>query len=101
MAGNRPHLRLEAVLSSRIEGTKTDVGQFSTVSTKAVWDAYLLWTFNPAVALRLLGSNLDPRDYTNTGVSEVQVKSGANERTSSSSTGPSHTNWALRLELKL
>ncbi len=81
--------------------TKTDVGQFSTVSTKAVWDAYALWTFNPAVAVRLLGSNLDPRAYTNTGVSEVQVKSGANERTTTSSTGPSYINWALRLELKL
>jgi iron complex outermembrane receptor protein len=81
--------------------TKTEVGQFTTVSTKTVWDLYALWTFSPTVALRLLGSNLDPRDYTNTTVSEVQVKSGANERTTVGSTGPSYINWALRLEMKL
>ncbi len=82
--------------------TKSDVGQFSIVSTKAVWDAYLLWTFSPAVALRLLGSNLNPRDYTNTTISEITVPTtSANERTTVGSTGPSYINWSLRLELKL
>jgi outer membrane receptor for ferrienterochelin and colicins len=82
--------------------TKTDVGQFSTVSTKVVWDAFALWTFSPTVGLRLLGSNLDPREYTNTSVSEIRVaNTGANERTTVGSTGPSYINWSLRLELKL
>jgi iron complex outermembrane receptor protein len=80
--------------------TKTDVGQFSAVTTKRVWDAYALWTISPAVALRLLGNNLVARDYTNTTISETQTLP-ANERTTVASTGPSYINWALRLELKL
>jgi iron complex outermembrane receptor protein len=80
--------------------TKTDVGQFSAVTTKRVWDAYALWTISPTVALRLLGNNLLPRDYTNTTISETQTLP-ANERTTVASTGPSYVNWALRLELKL
>jgi iron complex outermembrane receptor protein len=80
--------------------TKTDVGQFSAVTTKRVWDAYALWTISPAAALRLLGNNLLPRDYTNTTISETQTLP-AQERTTVASTGPSYINWALRLELKL
>jgi iron complex outermembrane receptor protein len=76
--------------------TRLDEGNTVTVSTKAVWDAFALWTFNPAVALRLLGSNLAPRDYTNTTAIDV-----ANERTTVASTGPSYINWQLRLEMKL
>jgi outer membrane receptor for ferrienterochelin and colicins len=80
--------------------TKTDVGQFVTVSSKNVWDGYVLWTVSPTVGLRLLGSNLVARDYTNT--SQAEALNGAvNERTTSSSTGPSYVNWQLRLELKL
>jgi iron complex outermembrane receptor protein len=80
--------------------TKTDVGQFSSVTSKHVWDAYALWTFSPTVALRLLGNNLVPRDYTNTTISELPGPSG-NERTTVAASGPSYINWALRLELKL
>jgi iron complex outermembrane receptor protein len=81
--------------------TKTDVGQFTSVTSKQVWDAYALWTFSPAVALRLLGNNLVPRDYTNTTISELPLQPTGNERTTVGSTGPSYINWALRLELKL
>jgi outer membrane receptor for ferrienterochelin and colicins len=84
--------------------TKTDVGQFVSVSSKNVWDGYVLWTLSPSVGLRLLGSNLGPRDYTNTTQAEAintLVSTSANERTTSSSTGPSYVNWQLRLELKL
>jgi iron complex outermembrane receptor protein len=81
--------------------TKTDVGQFSRVTDKRVWDAYALWTFSPAVALRLLGNNLVPRDYTTTGISELANMPSGNERTTVASSGPSYINWALRLELKL
>jgi len=80
--------------------TKTDVGQSVSVTTKRVWDGYALWTFNPAVALRLLGSNLTPRDYTTGTVSDITTPA-VNERTTVSSTGPSYINWSLRLELKL
>jgi outer membrane receptor for ferrienterochelin and colicins len=80
--------------------TKTDVGQFVTVSSKTVWDGYALWTISPTVGLRLLGSNLSARDYTNTTQAEALTGS-VNERTTSSSTGPSYVNWQLRLELKL
>ena len=80
--------------------TKTDVGQFVNVSTKRVWDMYALWTFNPAVAVRLLGNNIAPRDYTNTAISEVPGFTG-NERTTVASSGPSYLNLQLRLELKL
>ena len=81
--------------------TKTDFGQFVKVTTKTVWDAYALWTFNPNTALRVLGSNLNPRDYTNTTISEGPSLTGANERTTVASTGPSYINWQIRLELKL
>jgi iron complex outermembrane receptor protein len=81
--------------------TKTDVGQFSRVTDKRVWDAYALWTFSPSVALRLLGNNLVPRDYTTTSISELANMPTGNERTTVASSGPSYINWALRLELKL
>jgi outer membrane receptor for ferrienterochelin and colicins len=84
--------------------TKLEEGQFVTVSTKMVWDGYALWTFNPSVALRLLGSNLLARDYANTNQVEAintLVNPAANERTTSLGNGPSYVNWQLRLELKL
>jgi outer membrane receptor for ferrienterochelin and colicins len=80
--------------------TKTDVGQFSSVTSKHVWDLYALWTFSPSVALRLLGNNLVPRDFTSTSISELPGATG-NERTTVAAAGPSYVNWALRLELKL
>ncbi len=40
----------------------TDV-QTASIGKKLVIDAYGLWTFNPALALRLSLSNLDPHDY--------------------------------------
>jgi iron complex outermembrane receptor protein len=78
-----------------------DTGQTVTVSTKNVWDAYALWTFSPTVGLRLLGSNLSPRDYANTTADDLRTPAGANERTTVRSNGPSYVNWQLRLELKL
>ena len=82
--------------------TRLDVDQTTSVSTKRVWDMFALWTINPTTGLRLLANNLDPRDYTTTGVNgSVNVGTGATERTTSQSFGPSYTNWQLRLELKL
>ncbi len=80
--------------------TQVEAGQAVTVSKKEIWDAYALWTFNPATALRLLGSNLLPRDYANTTIDDSPGPSG-NERSTVRSNGPSYINWQLRLELKL
>ena len=82
--------------------TRLDVGQTTTVSTKQVWDVFALWTINPATGLRLLANNIDPREYTTSNANDsVNVLSNANERTTTSSYGPSYLNWQLRLELKL
>ncbi len=80
--------------------TRTDVNNTVSVSRKQVWDVYALWTFNPAVALRLLGSNLAGEDYDTTTVTDG-TPFGLNERTTTVSGGPSYVNWQLRLELKL
>lgn len=80
--------------------TRLDVDQTVAVSRKSIWDAYALWTFSPATALRLLGSNLAPRDYANTTVNDAPGVAGT-ERTTVVSNGPSYVNWQLRLELKL
>jgi iron complex outermembrane receptor protein len=79
---------------------KLDPDQFVTTSTKAVWDAYALWTISPAMGLRLLGSNLGPRDFATTNQNDTLTATGP-ERTTVRSTGPSYVNWQLRLELKL
>jgi iron complex outermembrane receptor protein len=76
--------------------TQLSAEQAVTVSTKRVFDAYALWTFSPSVALRLLGSNLAPRDYRSTSVFEDLA-----QRTQASSISDTYTNWQLRLELKL
>jgi iron complex outermembrane receptor protein len=66
------------------------------VDRRRVADAYALWTFSPSVALRLLGSNLLAEDALST---RDVVTGGL--RTSTSTLQDSHTNWQLRLELKL
>jgi len=76
--------------------TRLDESQTTTASRKRVWDLYALWTFNPALGLRLLANNLAPLDS-----STLDVIDSAGERTRRFSTGPSQTNWQLRLEMKL
>ena len=79
---------------------KLDPDQFVTSSTKVVWDGYALWTINPAMGLRLLGSNLGARDFSTTNQNDTLTATGP-ERTRVRSSGPSYVNWQLRLELKL
>ena len=81
-----------------VPGYRTQLAddRVATVSHKIVHDAYALWTFDPAVGLRLLASNLAPRDYEASNQFDT-----ATTRETSRSFGPSHTNWQLRLELKL
>ena len=81
--------------------TRLEADQTVTVSTKQVWDVFALWTFNPALGVRLLGSNLAARDYANTSVNDTLVAAGRTERTIQRSNGPSYVNWQLRLEMKL
>ncbi|MBL8331446.1 MAG: TonB-dependent receptor [Rubrivivax sp.] len=76
--------------------TQLDDQRAVSVSRKRVFDAYALWTFSPTVALRLLGSNLAPDDYFSTSVYNDGVL-----RTQATTLSDSHTNWQLRLELKL
>jgi iron complex outermembrane receptor protein len=80
--------------------TRTEAGRTVTEGRKQVWDAYALWTFNPGVALRLLGNNLDPREQRSTTVVDTPV-AATTERTTVAGSSPSFTNWQLRLELKL
>ena len=76
--------------------TQLSAEQVTTTPGKRVWDAFALWTFNPAVGLRVLGSNLSPRDYTSTNTLEL-----GGLREAAVNTSPSFTNWQVRLELKL
>lgn len=87
---------------NRVPGytTRTDAGRTVTEGRKQVWDAYALWAFNPGLALRLLGNNLDPPEHGTTTVVDTAL-AGVTERSTVVSRGPSFTNWQLRLELKL
>jgi outer membrane receptor for ferrienterochelin and colicins len=76
--------------------TRLSAEETTTVDRRRVADAYALWTFSPSVALRLLGSNLLAEDALST---RDVVTGGL--RTSTSTLQDSHTNWQLRLELKL
>jgi outer membrane receptor for ferrienterochelin and colicins len=76
--------------------TQLSAEQRSTTGSKRVFDAFALWTFDPALALRVLASNLGARDYES---STTIATATSSER--SRSFGPSYTNWQLRLEMKL
>ncbi|MEI8266881.1 MAG: TonB-dependent receptor [Betaproteobacteria bacterium] len=76
--------------------TQLSAEQVTTTPGKRVWDAFALWTFSPTVGLRVLGSNLAPRDYTSSNALELGTL-----REVAVNTSPSFTNWQVRLELKL
>ena len=76
--------------------TQLSAEQVTTVSTKRVWDAFGLWTFNPNMGLRVLASNLAPLDYVGTNAILVDGL-----RESTRTVNPGSTNWQVRLELKL
>ncbi len=78
------------------------------VSSKRVFDLFALWTFNPQVGLRLLASNIGPRDYASRNEYAFEQPATTTPPAlaypaleTSISRGPSYTNWQLRLELKL
>jgi outer membrane receptor for ferrienterochelin and colicins len=76
--------------------TQLEIERAASVSRKRVFDAYALWTISPAVGLRLLASNLAPEDYLTTSSYDDGLL-----RTLSATRAETHTNWQLRLELKL
>ena len=81
-----------------VPGYRTQVADDQAVSVggKRVYDAYGLWTFNPAVALRLLASNLAAPEYA----SSLAIDTGGLRETARTYT-TTYVNWQLRLELKL
>jgi len=84
--------------------TRWAADETTWTSAKRQWDMFALWTFNPAVGLRLMANNLLPRDYATESFSDFDPDGAgalAAERTRHQSGGPSHVNLQLRLELKL
>ncbi|MEP6739012.1 MAG: TonB-dependent receptor [Caldimonas sp.] len=75
--------------------------QTAYLGRKIIADAYGLWTFNPALALRLTFSNLDPRTYVYGGAVDGTDIQGTLVRETSHTTGPTFINIQLRLEMKL
>jgi len=75
--------------------------QTAVVGSKLVIDAYGLWTFSPALALRLSFSNLDPREYVTGSAVDGPDVSGVLVRETSQTRAPTFVNVQLRLEMKL
>ena len=75
--------------------------QTASIGKKLVIDAYGLWTFNPALALRLSLGDVDPRDYlTGSSVDGPDIQ-GIPVRETSQTRAPTFINVQLRLEMKL
>jgi len=72
--------------------TRLAESQFAYQGVKRVFDAYLLWTVNPALQLRMSGSNLSAGDH-------VTGNTVGNE--TSRTTARSYVNWQFRAEMKL
>ncbi len=70
--------------------------QSSSMGTKVVADAFLLWSVNRETQVRFNVNNFAPRDYlsTSTALNDTQ-------RQVTESNNPSRLNWGVRLELKL
>ena len=75
--------------------------QWASIGRKLVIDAYGLWTFNPALAVRLSLSNLDPRDYLTGSTVDAPDIQGMPVRESSQTRAPTFINVQVRLEMKL
>ena len=70
--------------------------QSSSMGTKVVGDAFVLWSVNRETQVRFSVNNFAPRDYlsTNTALNDTQ-------RQTTESNNPSRLSWGVRLELKL
>jgi iron complex outermembrane receptor protein len=76
---------------TRLSATETAVQ-----GRKPVFDAYALWSFNPALALRLSATNLTTPDYLRGSGYDADVL-----RESAQTVSRSYVDWLLRLEMKL
>ena len=81
--------------------TQTSDDRAVTVTGKRVVDVFALWTFSPAVGLRLLANNAAPRDYTSTTDFDYVDALRGDLRETAATRSTSYTNWQLRLELRL
>ena len=70
--------------------------QSQTIDTTRVLDAFVLWTVNPTLKLRLSLSNIVPKDY----ITGSTILAGGQQQTVVSD-GPTYRVVALRLEMKL
>lgn len=84
--------------------TRWAADETTRTAAKRQWDLFALWTFSPAVGLRVMANNLLPRDYASESFSGFDPDGAgprAAEQTRHLSGGPTHVNLQLRLELKL
>jgi len=84
--------------------TRWAADETTRTTAKRQWDMFALWTFSPAVGLRLMANNLLPRDYATESFGEFDPDGAgplAAERTRYLSGGPNHVNLQMRVELKL
>ncbi|MEY2686129.1 MAG: hypothetical protein RL375_327, partial [Pseudomonadota bacterium] len=81
-------------LSSDVDQGGTS--QSVTSSGKRVIDAYALWTFSPAVQVRLSGANLLAQDALSS-----SVVASADRTEQAQTTASTYRAWSLKLELKL
>jgi len=72
--------------------TRLSDNQWLEQSQRRGFDAYLLWTFNPELRLRVSANNLAPLDERSLSTVGLQT---------AESTSAGHTQWQLRLEMKL
>jgi outer membrane receptor for ferrienterochelin and colicins len=76
--------------------TRLSDAQSATTGSKLVVDASALWSFSPAVRLRLSATNLSAADYALGSSFDTET-----ERDTAQTTTRSYVTWQLRLELKL
>ena len=92
---------LPLLVGGNLNGTPGYTTRISDVQTarigrKVVVDAYALWTFNPAMQVRVSASNLNPLDYlTGSSFDDAGV------RETSTTIAPTSLNLSIRLEMKL
>ena len=72
--------------------TRLSEDQSAYQGAKRVLDAYALWVFNPALQLRVSGSNLIPIDY---------VTGSTIAPETATTTARSYVSWQIRLEMKI
>jgi iron complex outermembrane receptor protein len=81
--------------------TRLTAQQSAWIASKHVGDAYVLWTINTSVQLRVSASNLAPHLYATGGALNAPNALGQGVLTTTELLQPSYTSWQARLEIKL